>query len=83
MNFKSSVKPKQNKYKTKHTQAHNGQIAENWKPGEILSSIQREKDGYFQESTIRMLADFSIGMKKSNRQCIEEIGDTNYWKNVK
>lgn len=61
----------------------NSQTAENWKQGDILSSIQREKDGYFHKSTIRMLADFSIGMKKSNRQCIEEMGDTKYWKNVK
>lgn len=28
MNFKSPVKPKQIKYKTKHTQPHNSQTAE-------------------------------------------------------
>lgn len=50
MDFKSSVTPKQNKYKTKHVQAHNGQTAENQKQGKNLNSIQREKDGYFQKS---------------------------------
>lgn len=36
------------------------------------------KDGYFQKNIIRMLADFSIVMKNSNRSCIKEIGDTKY-----
>lgn len=46
MVVKSSVKPRQEKYKAKHIQEQGSQTAESQKQRENLNSIQREKDMY-------------------------------------
>lgn len=50
MVVKSSVKPRQEKYKAKHIQEQGSQTAESQKQRENLNSIQREKDMYLQGS---------------------------------
>lgn len=50
MVVKSSVKPRQEKYKAKHIQEQGSQTAESQKQRENLNSIQREKDMYLLES---------------------------------
>lgn len=50
VDIKSSVKPKQEKYKAKHIQERGSQSAENQKQREKLNGIHRGKGIYLQES---------------------------------
>lgn len=48
MDLKNSVKPRQEKYKTKHIQEHGSQTTDQSKN---LNGIKREKDMYLQENS--------------------------------
>lgn len=82
MDIKNSVKPRQEKYKTKHIQEHGSQTTKS-QSKENLNGIKREKDMYLQENNSKN-DNWLLNRKNESQEIMYwwNRRHLKYWKNV-